>query len=221
MNHIESPPSDRLVWVDTETTGLYPDRERGNSRVIDLCVMVTDPHLEVLDEFNTKIKLSPIDRAAFHPKAMAANKYTDAEWADAPENGRWIWERVAEMTKDRPIYGQNVPFDISFLTAEMARFQLRPGWDRRIGDTQLLTQRVKHAMGLPNAKLETAYPAVGGPPLSPHRARPDVLRAMFVYYRLVVSRDGLSSDETTVSDRHFTKILERASAEYVASLKAA
>ena len=40
------PDESRLVWIDMEMTGLDPDRDR----IIEVAVVVTDAHLEVLAE---------------------------------------------------------------------------------------------------------------------------------------------------------------------------
>jgi DNA polymerase-3 subunit epsilon len=195
---MEATTSTRLAWLDTETTGLEPSQ---GARVIDICVIVTDAHLATLDEFETQIKLTPIDRAAAHPKALAVNGYTDADWANAPDNSVAIWKRVQEMTKDAVVYGQNPDFDRKFIAAEMNRFGLKPLWDRRLGDTQLLSLRLMHVLNLPNAKLETAYNALGGPAMTAHRARPDVLRAMYLYRKMLVETDGLSPVRVEVAEK--------------------
>lgn len=207
----ELPNADILAWVDTETTGL---NEKAH-RIIDLCVILTDAHLNILEEYTTKIALTPIDRAAFEPVAMKINGYTDKEWVDAPQNSSNIWRKVKEMTDGREIYGQNVEFDEKFLRAEMARYGLRTGWGRRRGDTALLSMRVKHVFGTANAKLDTVYPTLGGPPLPAHRARPDVLRAMYLYDRLLIQSDGLSKHAQT--SKHFTHLLRAETEAYVAS----
>lgn len=192
----EDQPERNMAWVDTETTGLSPRPNKGNSRVIDLAIVVTDPHLNVLDMYETKIKLSVADRASFHPKAMVANGYTDEEWANAPENSLSIWERVHKMTKGLLICGQNVPFDKEFLESEMMRYNLKPQWDRRDGELMLLSMRVYQTSSIPNMKLENVYAEIGGPKLLPHRALPDVLRTMYLYWKIVASKDGRSPGET-------------------------
>lgn len=192
----------RLAWVDCETTGLNAE----TNRIIDIAVVVTDPHLVVLDEFETKIKLTPADRAAFHPRAMEVNGYTDEEWSDAPPNSAEIWRRIDTMTRGLALYGQNVEFDAKFVSAEMRRYGVAPFWDRRRGDTALLSMRVYHVKQLANAKLETVYPALGGPALPPHRAKPDVLRAMWLYYTMLVTKDGLSPVDASAS---FAQLMAR------------
>lgn len=38
-----APSEHNLIWIDLEMTGLYPDRDR----IIEIAVVVTDPHLQV------------------------------------------------------------------------------------------------------------------------------------------------------------------------------
>lgn len=208
MNENTSEPvtSDRMAWVDTETTGL----DEKLYRVIDIAVVITDPHLRILDTYETQIKLSPADRACFSPGAMAVNGFTDEAWKDAPENSREIWERVATMTHGLPLYGQNVDFDSRFILSECRRVGVKPVWDRRRGDTALLSMRLKHVKGLANAKLETSYPALGGPELPPHQAMPDVIRCMWLYYEMLVKNDGLSE----AIDSSFEELVAKVSGDW-------
>ena len=173
----------QLAWVDTETSGLEPDKDR----IIEIAIVVTDGDLNEIETFEQKIRLSPTDRLAASPKALEVNGYNDTDWAEAPLPSKEIWERVYQLTNRRLLAGQNVTFDAKFIAAEMMRFGIRPGWDRRMADTMedsiriMYALGVRHPKGYPTAGLEFVYDALGGPPMPAHRAMADVRRAMFVY----------------------------------------
>ena len=175
----------RIAWLDTETSGLDPQRDR----IIEIAIIVTDGDLNELDHFEQKIRLSPIDRLAASPRALEINGYTDEDWYDAPLPCKEIWQRVDDMTNGALLGGQNVTqFDSKMIAAEMMRFGLRPRWDRRMADVMGDSVRVMNYFdirhprtGVPTAGLEFVYDALGGPPMVTHRAMADVRRAMFVY----------------------------------------
>ena len=175
----------RLAWVDIETSGLDPVRDR----VVEIAVLVTDGDLNELDLYEQKIRLDTVGRLAASPRALAINGYTDVGWADEPLSCEAIWKRVYDMTDRAILGGQNViQFDSKFIAAEMMRFGLRPNWDRRMADTYADSIRTMYALDVrhpetdkPTAALEFVYDALGGPPMPAHRALADVRRAMFVY----------------------------------------
>lgn len=175
-----------LVWLDTETTGLTPNAHPYH-RIIEIGISVTDLDLNVIEEFETKIQLSPADRATASPEALRVNQYSDEEWAGAPLPNRDLWDRVDRLTAKRPIAGQNPTFDTGFLRAEFQRFGITPRWHRRLYDTTTLahhvmwTHDVRDARGQSTASLVPVYKALGGPELPEHRAMADVRRAQYLY----------------------------------------
>lgn len=175
-----------LVWIDTETSGLKPNTHPFH-RVIEIAVSVTDVDLNIIEEFETKIRLSAVDRANASPKALEVNHYTDEEWADAVEPSRSLWQKVLSMTKDRAFAGQNPKFDEQFLVAELQRFGLASNWMRRLYDTTTLAHHimwahdVKGDNGQLTASLVPVYKALGAPELPEHRAMADVKRAQYLY----------------------------------------
>lgn len=181
---------DTIAWVDTETTGLYPN----SANVIDLAVVITDQDANVLDSYETKLKLTNAARAAAKvpdsdtAKALAVNGYSDEEWKDAAESDRVVWQKVYQMTAKRTFGGQNTPFDAGFLTAEMGRFGIKPRWVRRLLDTTSYAIIVMNDLGIkdpksgfPSANLQLIYEALGGPELPAHRAMGDVQRCIYLY----------------------------------------
>jgi exonuclease I len=207
------PIRPKLAWVDTETSGLEPTRDR----IIEIAIVITDEHLNVFETFERKIKLSPSDRLAASPQALLVNGYTDAEWADAVPSDAELWGEVHRLTDGALLAGQNVTqFDSKFIAAEMMRFNLRPRWDRRMQDTMGDAIRAMYAFDVkaPNRKgelqytagLEHVYKALGGPDLPAHRAMADVKRAMYVYkifhdaFLVALKRVPLINDSAAFED---------------------
>lgn len=181
---------DTIAWVDTETTGLRPE----SANVIELAIVITDQDCNILDSYETKLKLSNAAKAAARvvdsdtAKALAVNGYNEAEWADAVESDRTVWQKVYRMTEKRTFGGQNTPFDAGFLTAEMNRFGIRPRWVRRLLDTTSYAIIVMNDLGItdpktgfPSANLQLVYEALGGPEVPAHRAMGDVQRCIYLY----------------------------------------
>jgi oligoribonuclease (3'-5' exoribonuclease) len=178
--------SDIYAWLDTETTGLDPHAPSYH-RVIEIAVVLTDPELNELKSFETKVLLSAADFANASAEALTVNGYTPEEWKDAQPHSRELWGTIHEMLKGKTIAGQNTPFDSKFVAAEMQRFGLKPAWHRRAFDTTTLAQYVMRAFnvrdkrGQLTASLVPVYAALGGPKLPEHRAMADVRRAQYLY----------------------------------------
>ncbi len=107
---------DRLIVLDTETTGLsYKDGDR----VIEIgCVevrgnMLTGEHYHVY--------INP-GRRKVHPDAMAVHGITDEFLADKPTIDRIIHEFL-DFIADSPIVIHNAPFDMGMLNNELELLQ--------------------------------------------------------------------------------------------------
>lgn len=167
----------RLGWIDVETTGL----EAGRHRVIEVYAEVTDRDLNVLDSYESKVALSMADFEAAEPKALQVNRYNADEWRGAPLPTRELWSRVHSIMDRVTPAGQNVEFDLKFLSAEMIRVGLSPTWSRRKLDVMSFGIVAMMEHDLKSASLDVIYQALGGPPVDGHRAKPDVKRAQFLY----------------------------------------
>ncbi len=97
-----------LAFIDIETTGLdVLDHE-----IIQIGCVITKPNLEIVEEFEIKIKPEHLEYA--DPVSMKINHYDEEAWADAlslKEGMRLFGSKV----KDCIMVGQNVSFDASFL----------------------------------------------------------------------------------------------------------
>lgn len=97
-----------LVFIDIETTGLNVSKHE----IIEIgCVLVT-PKLEVIEEFELKIKPERIEDA--DPTSLKINHYKEEQWQDALSLEEAM-KILSEKTKGFIMVGQNVAFDSMFL----------------------------------------------------------------------------------------------------------
>lgn len=105
-----------LAFVDVETTGTNPHLHE----IIEIAGLIVKqipqpnqgPKLEVLDEFEFKIKPKDITKA--EPQALRINGYNEADWLFAAELEE-VMKVVANKVKDCIMVGQNVSFDWMFV----------------------------------------------------------------------------------------------------------
>ena len=105
-----------LAFIDTETTGFDPVAnemiEIGGLIVRQIPVSGRGPRLEVIDEFEFKIKPERLETA--NPEALRINVYNDADWLFAPSLSE-VMKIVQGKTAGCIIVGQNVAFDWAFV----------------------------------------------------------------------------------------------------------
>ena len=97
-----------FAFIDIETTGLSLIKHE----IIEIGCVVTNSKLEVMEEFELKIKPENIQNA--DPVALKVNHYDPLNWRDAQslKDGMKIF---SEKVKDCIMVGQNVAFDSGFL----------------------------------------------------------------------------------------------------------
>jgi DNA polymerase-3 subunit epsilon len=84
--------------------------------------VVTNPELEVIEEFQLKIKPTHIGNA--DPVSMKINHYKEEEWKDAIplEDAMQVF---SEKVKDTIMVGQNVAFDSGFIENAFVRLGMK------------------------------------------------------------------------------------------------
>ncbi len=105
-----------FAFIDIETTGLNTLVHE----IIEIGVVVTTPTLEVIEEFDLKIKPVSIENA--DPVALKVNQYDPKNWESALglEEAMKIF---SEKVKDCIMVGHNVSFDSSFLDYTFRAFR--------------------------------------------------------------------------------------------------
>lgn len=107
-----------LAFIDTETTGFYPDRHE----IIELGVVLArqieketgGQAVELLGEYEYKIKPTHIETA--DPESLRINGYDEADWIFALDLPNALTD-FAKKTDGAIMVAHNLPFDLAFLEA--------------------------------------------------------------------------------------------------------
>jgi DNA polymerase III subunit epsilon len=103
-----------LAFIDIETTGLNLIK----NEIIEIGCVITNPKLEMLEEFVLKIKPKRIKNA--DPVSLKINHYDKAQWKFAQDIKK-VMQIFAEKTQDCIMVGHNVAFDSGFLEYAFAK----------------------------------------------------------------------------------------------------
>ena len=97
-----------FAFIDIETTGL----NLLSHEIIEIGCVLATPELEMIEEFELKIKPEHIESA--DPVALKVNHYDSGDWKDAQslKDGMKI---LSKKVKDCIMVGHNVAFDAGFL----------------------------------------------------------------------------------------------------------
>lgn len=106
----------KLAFIDTETTGLLPEKHE----IIEIGLVLVEQslppdgkiNLEVLEEWEVKVKPEHIEQA--DPESMLINHYNEAEWTFAVDLPKAL-EALSQKTSNAIMVGHNVAHDYSFL----------------------------------------------------------------------------------------------------------
>lgn len=106
-----------LAFVDIETTGL----DVLEHEIIEIGCVLTTPDLEVIEEFELKIKPEHIENA--NPVSLKVNHYKEEDWVDAlaKEEAMQIF---AEKVKGCIMVGQNIAFDSGFIEHSLSKLDI-------------------------------------------------------------------------------------------------
>jgi DNA polymerase-3 subunit epsilon len=97
-----------FAFLDIETTGLNLIK----NEIIEVGIVIATPELEVVEEFEIKIKPEHIENA--DPVALKINHYNEADWESAYSLEEAM-QIISQKVKDCTMVGQNVAFDSGFL----------------------------------------------------------------------------------------------------------
>jgi DNA polymerase III epsilon subunit family exonuclease len=97
-----------FAFIDIETTGL----NLLEHEIIEIGCVLTTPELELIEEFELKIKPKHIEKA--DPVALKVNHYNEENWKSA-HGLEGAMKILAKKTKDCIMVGHNVAFDAGFL----------------------------------------------------------------------------------------------------------
>jgi DNA polymerase III epsilon subunit family exonuclease len=97
-----------FAFIDIETTGLSLIKHE----IIEIGCVLTTPALEIIGEFELKIKPERIEDA--DSTSLKINKYDPEKWASALSLGEAM-KIVSKKTENYIMVGHNVAFDSGFL----------------------------------------------------------------------------------------------------------
>jgi len=97
-----------FAFIDIEATGLNLIK----NEIIEIGCIITNPALEVIEEFEVKIKPENIESA--DPVSLKISHYNETDWEDALSLSEAM-QLFSEKVKDCIMVGQNVAFDSGFL----------------------------------------------------------------------------------------------------------
>src|SRR4026208_2191977 len=103
-----------LAFVDIETTGLNVLQHE----IIEIGCVLTTTDLEVIEEFDLKIKPEHIEHA--DPVALKINHYQKEAWAEAYSEKDAL-KIFAQKVEGAIMVGQNVAFDSGFIEHALAK----------------------------------------------------------------------------------------------------
>ncbi|MFZ2072765.1 MAG: 3'-5' exonuclease [Minisyncoccia bacterium] len=105
-----------LAFIDIETTGL----NMIENEIIEIGCVVVNQDLEILEEFELKIKPEHIENS--NKTALKINHYNKEDW-EFGYSLRDAMEVFSEKVKDCIMVGQNVAFDSGFLEYNFAKLK--------------------------------------------------------------------------------------------------
>lgn len=111
----------RLAFIDTETTGLLPDKHE----LIEIGLVLVEQSLssgnkivlKIVDEYDVKIK--PVHIETADQESLGINHYREEDWADAVSLKEAL-QIFADKTVDAMMVGHNVAHDFAFLQKAFA-----------------------------------------------------------------------------------------------------
>lgn len=181
-----------LCFIDTETTGLDPNKHE----VIELAIIREEVPLypwvrPMFDVWTTRIKPERIEDA--EEKALEVNGYKAHPelWVDAPLL-RDVVPRLIEMFKEGIPTGHNVGFDTAMLNGNLARIGPERVPDHYKLDTITLAYEHLTPLGLKSLKLDRIREFLGWPKDRAHTALGDVEDTRRLFHLL---RGGLPMHE--------------------------
>lgn len=164
-----------LVFLDVETTGLYPSK----SEIVEVSAIKFESGMVPVSCFTTLCKPSkPIPE-----EASAINKITDDMVQDAP-SFREIAPALTEYLHGCNISGHNLEFDLRFIFVHGVQIP----WDKRFFDTLDLAHYTIEKGNIPNYKLETLCRYYGIKREDAHRSLSDCYATSKIFSRLVFDK---------------------------------
>jgi len=138
--------------IDTETTGL----DRKKHEVIEVAfisyIVDADGNEYVLKKFDQKIKPQAIHLAS--SKALEINGYTKEKWIDAIDFSEAYPDIKNMVAESDFLIGQNLIFDLNFITAMCDRFNLPEINFPPYADTKAMADELKKTGAIERTRMD-------------------------------------------------------------------
>ena len=123
----------RLLFLDTETTGLSPQVHE----IIEFSILIRDG----VEEYQETFKIQPDHIETAHPRALEINGYNNQEWQDAISQSEAAI-KINNLVRDGIVVGHNVEFDLRFMIQLMEYH----GIAHHIPEAYICTQKLARQM---------------------------------------------------------------------------
>lgn len=165
-----------FAFIDIETTGLNLKK----NEVIEIGCVLTTPELEVIEEFELKIKPERIENA--DPVALKVNHYNEKDWENSYDLKEGM-EILVEKTQNCIMVGHNVSFDAGFLEYSFNKTQIINKMHYHKLDTvSIVWAKLHREPDLDHFSLRELCERFGIKNERAHSALPDA-RATFLLYK--------------------------------------
>ncbi|MBU0611810.1 3'-5' exonuclease [Patescibacteria group bacterium] len=168
-----------LAFIDIETTGLNMIEHE----IIEIGCVIVDQKLEILEEFELKIKPKHIENA--DKVALKITRYNEKDWESGYTLGDAI-EIFSNKVKDCIMIAQNIAFDSGFLEYTFAKLKLSNTMHYHKLDTISVAWAKLHKKpDLDHFSLREMCKRFGIENKNPHSALSDARATLEVYKKLM------------------------------------
>jgi DNA polymerase III epsilon subunit family exonuclease len=169
-----------FAFIDIETTGLSLFKHE----IIEIGCVLTTPELEVIEEFEFKIKPERIEDA--DPVSLEVNNYDPKNWESASRLEE-VMKIFSEKVKDSIMVGHNVAFDVGFLESAFNQTKIaNPMHYHRLDTISIAWAKLHNDPTLEHFSLRELCVRFGIENVRAHTALSDA-RATFELYKKLMS----------------------------------
>lgn len=162
----------KLVFIDTETTGLRPEVHE----IIEIAIIVENNGC-IQNTYHWKVKPENLENAS--ETALQINGYNAKDWCNAVSFSQ-IGEQIRQILKGQYIVGHNPQFDLDFINEMLFRSHL-PGVKGRLIDTKQLAFEHLYALGCTSLSFDNIRKFMGYTDKGAHTALIDAQQTRRLY----------------------------------------
>lgn len=165
------------VFLDTETTGLDPEKDE----IIEIAIIRRSYKGDITNTFCRMVKPSNTEKAL---ESSKINGYSPEAWSGSHPFSV-ISSQVADLLKNCVIYGHNIRFDMDFILGEMKGCDTKHNISHHTMDTRVLAYEYLVPRGLESLSLKSILQFYGIDTTGSHSALVDARNCMMVHDRIM------------------------------------